>query len=99
LSSFFLAMFVPIYLVPLRHMTRETAVGLAAIAGGLLEALFAPWFWFLFLVFFTGFYAAGRSGKEVVRVVFFWIPASLICLFSFGWLLLFWYLAWSHRLG
>ena len=52
----------------------EKATGLAAVAGGLTEAIHAPWFWFFGFLLFLLFWYAGRLDSKILRVVLFWVP-------------------------
>jgi hypothetical protein len=83
-SSFWLALVIPMFVVEFRAMSSDKATGLAAVAGGLVERLTSPWFWALFVVFFSILYFSGHARSKTVRVVFFWLPASAVCIFCFG---------------
>jgi hypothetical protein len=60
-------------------MRAEMAIGWAAIAGGLMESAFCPWFWMSFVVFLTAFYLTGNLTSKAFRVLFFWVPTVLAC--------------------
>ena len=55
----------------------EKATGLAAVAGGITDALHAPLFWFCGILIFLLFWYAGRLKSKILRVVLFWIPTIL----------------------
>lgn len=83
-ASMVLALLVPMVLTWYRDMAAAHAVGLTAVAGGLLESAFSLRFGVLFLVFFSAFYLARQSSKPALRVCLFWIPASLLTALGFA---------------
>jgi hypothetical protein len=56
----------------------EKATGLAAVAGGLTEALHTPLFWFAGVLFFFLFWWVGRLHSKILRVLLFWVPTVLL---------------------
>lgn len=77
-GALFLATLIPTFALAFKGLSSEKATGLAAVAGGLAESVFAPWFWLLFLFCFSLFYVASGAAGKTARIVFFWIPASAI---------------------
>jgi hypothetical protein len=89
LAALILAMFVPSFWTALQGISREKATGLAAVAGGLAEAVLSPRFLILFLLLLTVFYLTGHLGNRALRIVFFWIPAITTCVMASGmWILI-----------
>lgn len=62
----------------LRGISNSKATGMAALAGGLLESLFSPWFWILALALFALFFAASRLTSKPLRILLFWTPATVV---------------------
>lgn len=85
-ASIFLAFLLPSIpgLVHGFGVSSEKAVGLAAVAGGLMETALSLWFWPAFLLSFSWFYAAGRFTKPSLRTALFWIPAIAISVLGLG---------------
>lgn len=83
-AALFLGTLIPTFAIAFHGLSSEKATGLAAVAGGLIESILAPWFWLVFLLFFSLFYIAGGSASRMVRVAFFWIPASAISILGLG---------------
>jgi hypothetical protein len=77
-ASLILALLVPTFVFWYRDVAAEHALGLTAVAGGMLESVFSLRFGIFFLVFFSCFYLARQSSKPWLRVALFWIPASLV---------------------
>ena len=67
---------------PLSVLSTSKATGLAALAGGMLESLFSPWFWILAVLFFALFFAASRLTSRPLRILLFWTPATIISMFG-----------------
>ena len=74
----------------------EKATGLAAVAGGLTEALHTPMFWFSGLLLFLFFWYAGRLSSKILRVVLFWAPTIFVTVVAFLLFALVMY-AYMHR--
>jgi hypothetical protein len=83
-ASLALALLMPTFLVLFRDLAAEHAPGLTVVASGMLESLFSLRFGILFLLFFSGFYLARRSSKPGLRILLFWIPASLVTALGFS---------------
>jgi hypothetical protein len=77
-ASLFLALLVPQLLWWIRVRGFEKGTGAAAFAGIFLESVLSPWFWIPAIVFSLVFYLAGRSQNQGIRLVFFWIPATVV---------------------
>jgi hypothetical protein len=82
-ASLALALLVPTFVGLARDMAAEHAPGLTAVAGGLLESFFSLRFGIFFLVFFSCFYLARQSSKPALRILLFWIPASVATALGF----------------
>jgi len=52
-----------------RGISQEKATGLGAVAGGFAESLFSPLFWIVVILFFGLFFAAGRLGNKIWRIM------------------------------
>lgn len=91
-ASLFLAILFPTFAL-LRGISSEKATGLAAVAGGLMEGGFSPWFWIFYVLFFTTLYLTGNLASKFLRIILFWIPTLLICLAGLSLWTLFVYLA------
>ena len=89
LASMTLAMFVPTFWLSFRNISQEKATGLGAVAGRLLENIYSGLFLILFLSFLAIFFVTGRLGNKTLRILFFWVPTSAVCVFAAGtWALL-----------
>ena len=87
-ASIALSVLVPTFIRLVRDIATQHAPGLTAVAGGVLESFFSPGFGIFFLVVFSCFYLARRSSKPALRVLLFWIPASVatalgLCLWAY----------------
>ncbi len=74
LAAIFLAECIPGSWSVFRGIGERKAIGLGAIAGGLVESIFSPLFWILAVLFFGLFFAASRLGNKPLRILLFWIP-------------------------
>ena len=83
-ASIFLAFLLPALPEIARSVHGARQTGLTAVAGGLLEAAFTPWFWLTFLISFSWFYTVSRSDKASLRVALFWVPAVGISVLGLG---------------
>ncbi len=79
-SALLLGILLPSIISFIRFADREKAIGLGALAGGLLERLFSPVFWLITACFFAAFFFASQAKNSAVRLIAFWIPASLLTL-------------------
>ena len=87
IAALFLAEFVP---WPwFRGISQEKATGLAAVAGGFAESLFSPLFWVVVILFFGLFFAAGRLGNKILRILLFWLPTITLSTLTLTMLALF----------
>jgi len=94
LAAIFIALLGPGFVMALRNANPEKATGLAAIAGGLVEAISSPLFWILSVSFFALFFMTSRLRNKVLQGVLFWTPTvvvstlgfGLLALFAYGWL-------------
>lgn len=77
-AALILALLLPAFVLWYRDVAAQHAPGLTAVAGGMLESFFTPRFGIFFLVFFSCFYLARQSSKPGLRIVLFWVPASLV---------------------
>ena len=59
-------------------ISQEKAIGLAALVGRFVAALFSPLFWLVALLLFFLFFAAGRLRSNSLRILLFWVP-TIIC--------------------
>lgn len=84
IASLFLAGFALMFITAFRDMSQTKAIGLAALAGGVVESIFSPLFWLLATVFFAVFFATGRLTSSVFRVLLFWLPAIGISSLGLG---------------
>jgi len=64
ITALFLAQCAPGSWSMFRGISQEKATGLAAVAGGFLEALFSPLFWLVAGLLFALLFAAGRFGNK-----------------------------------
>jgi hypothetical protein len=76
-ASLSLTLLGPGLFMAFRGISQEKATGLAAVAGGITEALLSPMFWILTLACFALFFAASRLKNKALSVFFFWIPSVL----------------------
>src|SRR5215475_8239122 len=74
ITALFLAECVPAAWSIFRGISQEKATGLAAVAGGFLEALVSPLFWLVAGLLFALLFAAGRLGHKALRILLFWLP-------------------------
>src|SRR5437660_2541070 len=91
LATIFLAAFIPSFWLSFRGFSSEKAIGLAAVAGGLVESVLSPLFWILAALFFALFFTASRLGNKVLRVFLFWIPTVTVSTFGIAMIALFTY--------
>ena len=59
------------------------AIGNDALRVLLLESILSPRFWIVGVSLFALFYAASRGGTAL-RVLFFWIPTSVVSVLGFS---------------
>ena len=71
------ALFGTALFVSFRGLSNSKAIGLAAVAGGLLESLFSPLFWILAILFFALFFAASRLTSRPLRILCSGLPLPL----------------------
>jgi len=83
-ASLVLALLIPAFVVLFRDVAAEHAPGLTVAVSGMLESLFSLRFGILFLLFFSCFYLARRSSKPGLRILLFWIPASVVTALGFA---------------
>jgi len=76
-ASLSIGLIFPSLFSAFRGVAQEKATSVAAVAGGLLEALLSPMFWILTLACFALFFAASRLKNKALSVFFFWIPSVL----------------------
>jgi hypothetical protein len=95
LAATFVALLGPGFVTALRYVSPQKATGLAAVAGGLLEAIFSPLFWVLAIFSFALFFTASRLRSKVLQVILFWAPTVIISTLGFGLFALLAY-AWLH---
>ena len=55
-------------------LKTEKATGIAAVAGGLTEALLTPPFWLSAILLLLFFWYTSQLSSKILRVVLFWIP-------------------------
>ena len=77
-AAILVALLAPGLVDAFRGINNSKATGLAAFAGGFLEALFSPWFWILAILFFALFFAASRLSSKPLRIFLFWTPVTAI---------------------
>lgn len=75
-----------------RHLGNSKAIGMQAVALGLLESFFSPLFWILAILLFAAFFAASRLGSRPLRIVLFWIPTVTLAVLCCGFAALITYL-------
>ena len=95
LAAIFIALLGPGFVMALRNMSQQKATGLAATAGGLLEAIFSPLFWILAVSLFALFFTASRLRSRVLQIILFWTPTVIVSTLGFSLFALFAY-AWLH---
>jgi uncharacterized RDD family membrane protein YckC len=78
-----------------KYASAETATGMAAVAGGLVEALLSPLFWLSAILLFVLFFAASGLGSKSLRIVLFWVPSVAISICGFSIVTLLTYF-WIH---
>ncbi len=78
LSAIFLAEAVPGPWSIFKGISEQKATGLGAVAGGLTNSAFSPFFWALSILFFSLFFLASRLGNGILRVFLFWIPTLTV---------------------
>jgi hypothetical protein len=79
----------------LREIDQQKAIGLGAVAGGLIENLISPQFWLLAILFFGLFFAASRLTSKTLRVVLFWAPTLILSTLGFAFVALL-AVVWMH---
>jgi hypothetical protein len=84
LASILLAALAPVFSVMFRGLSTQRATGLTAVAGGVMEFTFSPWYWLVFLIAFGWFYSTARLGRRLLRVILFWVPAVAILVLGTG---------------
>lgn len=72
------------FITAFRDMSQTKAIGLAALAGGVVECIFSPLFWLLAILFFAVFFTTGRLSNSAFRVLLFWLPAIGISSLGLG---------------
>ncbi len=77
-SALLLGILLPTLISFVRFADPEKAIGLGAVAGGLLETLFSPVFWLVTACFFSAFFFASQAKNSALRAIVFWIPASFL---------------------
>jgi hypothetical protein len=95
LGAFFSAIFAIQVLAVAKLTSAHQATGVAAVAGGLMEAPFSPIFWLLAIVFLSLFLATSKFAGKAPRILFFWIPTLVVSVIGFAALMLVMYL-WLH---
>jgi hypothetical protein len=55
-------------------LKAEKATGIAAVAGGLTEALLTPPFWLSAILLLLFFWYTSQLSSKILRFVLFWIP-------------------------
>jgi hypothetical protein len=86
-SSLFAAVLVPSVVWSFwyfRSSMNQPATGLAFVEGGLLERALSPEFWLIFILLLFVFHLTGTLDSRALRVTFFWIPTSVICVGGFA---------------
>jgi hypothetical protein len=83
-ATLFLAVLIPMFWTAFRGISSEKGTGLAAIAGGLTESIFSPWFWILAVAFSVFFYFSARLKNAALRILLFWIPTITVPLVVLG---------------
>ena len=88
-ASLALALLLPIFVAYGRDLNARHAPGLTAVADWVLENLFSLRFAISFLLLFSCFYLARQCSKPALRILLFWMPASLVTALGFAlWALL-----------
>ena len=80
-----------------RGISGTRATGLAAVAGGLVESLFSPFFGIVAIVIFALLFAASRLGNKALRILLFWIPSLTVSSVSVATVVLYTYLIIRFR--
>jgi hypothetical protein len=89
MAALFLAVLIPMFRSTFRGVSSEKGTGLAALAGGVMEGIFSPWFWILALLFSVFFYFSARFENTALRILLFWMPTITVSVVVFGfWALL-----------
>lgn len=99
LAAIFLGLLLPGLLNAFRGISLEKATGVAAVAGGFVEAIFSPIFWILAIGFAALFFWASQLQNRILRVSLFWVPTFVISAFGLGLTTLFAYLFFRFRRG
>lgn len=102
LSAIFLALLLPSLFglfSAFRGIGQEKATGIAVVGAGFLEALFSPIVWALAVIFAVAFFFAGRLQNTILRVLLFWIPTVVTCVFGLGLTTLYGYIFLHFRRG
>ena len=94
-SAIVIALLAPGLMFAFRGVNNSKATGLAAFAGGFLEALYSPLFWILAILFFALFFAASRLSSKPLRIFLFWTPVTAISMLGLAIFSLFTYV-WFH---
>ena len=91
LAAIFLAESIPGRWSIFRGISEQKATGMGALAGGLTNSAFSPFFWALALLFFSLFFVASRLGNKILRVLLFWIPTLTVSVLGVALVALFTY--------
>lgn len=82
-AAIFIALLVP-GLPVFRGIAQEKATGVAAVAGGFVEAIFSPTVWILAIALAALFFMASGLQSKLLRVSLFWIPTIVVSVFGLG---------------
>jgi hypothetical protein len=94
-AAIVVALLAPGLMLAFRGINSSKATGLAAVAGGFLEALSSPLFWILAILLFALFLAASRLSSKPLRIFLFWTPVTAISMLGLAIFSLFTYV-WIH---
>src|ERR1700740_948860 len=83
-TAIVLAEFVPSFSQAFRSLDEHKATGLAVVGSGFMESLFSPRFWLLVILFFAVFFATGRMGNRLPRILLCVIPTLAISALGFA---------------
>ena len=60
-----------------KAISEEHATGVGLVLGGFIKQVYSAQFWVLAVLVFAFFFGASRLNNKVLRMLLFWLPASL----------------------
>jgi hypothetical protein len=88
IAALFSSMLTVAFMGPFKGVSEQRAVGVAALAGGLVETCSSPVFWVVTMLLFAAIFAASQIKNQILQVIVFWIPTLFVSTMAFGMALL-----------